>query len=180
MQFRIHQKFTILHRLRLIYYKIKLGYCGNKVLFYNNVKIFRFPKNVSIDDNVAVKEGVRICACNKNARISIGENTTIGYHTFIFSSKSISIGKDCLIAPFVYIVDSNHGIDKSMKINMQQNTSKEITIGNDVWVGSNVTILGGVKIGDGAVIGANSLVNKDIEPYTIVAGNPIRFIKNRE
>ena len=52
-------------------------------------------------------------------------------------------------------------------------------IGNDVWIGQNVTILPGVKVGDGAVIGCNSVVSKDVEPYSIVAGNPIKFIKKR-
>lgn len=52
-------------------------------------------------------------------------------------------------------------------------------IGNDVWIGENVTIVGEVHIGDGAVIGANSVVTKDVEPFTIVAGNPAHYIKYR-
>ena len=55
----------------------------------------------------------------------------------------------------------------------------DITIGNDVWIGYGATILSGVTIGDGAVIGARSVVTSDIEPCTIVAGNPAKFIKNR-
>lgn len=54
-----------------------------------------------------------------------------------------------------------------------------ITIGNDVWVGINVTILSGVTVGDGAVIGAGSVVVKDVEPYSVVAGNPARVIRKR-
>ena len=52
-------------------------------------------------------------------------------------------------------------------------------IGNDVWIGENVTIVGEVFIGDGAVIGANSVVTKDVEPFSIVAGNPAHFVKYR-
>ncbi len=52
-------------------------------------------------------------------------------------------------------------------------------VGNDVWIGQNVTILPGVTIGDGAIIGANSTVSRDVEPYSIVAGNPARFIRKR-
>lgn len=52
-------------------------------------------------------------------------------------------------------------------------------IGNDVWIGQNATILPGVHIGDGAIIGLNSVVSKDVEPYTVVAGNPARFIRKR-
>lgn len=52
-------------------------------------------------------------------------------------------------------------------------------IGNDVWIGQNAVILPGVHIGDGAIIGADSVVGSDIEPYTIVVGNPARVLRKR-
>ena len=52
-------------------------------------------------------------------------------------------------------------------------------IGNDVWIGQNAVILPGVRIGDGVIIGANSVVGSDIDPYTIVVGNPARKIRKR-
>lgn len=55
----------------------------------------------------------------------------------------------------------------------------DVNVGNDVWIGTGVTILGGVTIGDGAIIGAYSLVTKDVSPYSIVGGNPIREIRKR-
>ena len=55
----------------------------------------------------------------------------------------------------------------------------DTVIGNDVWIGQNTTILPGVHIGDGAIIGANSIVGSNIEPYSIVAGNPARLIRKR-
>ena len=55
----------------------------------------------------------------------------------------------------------------------------DTVVGNDVWIGQNVTILPGVHIGDGAIIGANSVVGRDVEPYTIVAGNPAKIIRKR-
>jgi len=58
-------------------------------------------------------------------------------------------------------------------------TKGDVIIGNDVWICSNVTIMSGVTIGDGAVIANNSHVVKNVEPYTIVGGNPAQFIKNR-
>lgn len=58
-------------------------------------------------------------------------------------------------------------------------TNGDVTIGNDVWIGTNALILSGVKIRDGAVIGASSVVTKDIEPYSVVAGNPARMIRKR-
>lgn len=58
-------------------------------------------------------------------------------------------------------------------------TNGDVIIGNDVWIGSGVTIMSGVKIGDGAVIAANSHVVKDVQPYSIVGGNPAKLIKKR-
>ena len=55
----------------------------------------------------------------------------------------------------------------------------DTVIGNDVWIGQNAVILPGVHIGDGAIIGANSVVGKDVEPYTIVAGNPAKVLRKR-
>lgn len=179
-QFRKHLKFKLKHRLRLWWQQKRIGICGENVYFDDNVKIMRFPKNVSLGSNVAIKEGARICACNPEAVIKIGNNTTIGYHAFIFASSSIIIGDDCLIAPFVYLVDSNHQIKGGQKINDQPNESAPIVVGNDVWIGSNVTILKGVTIGEGAVVGAHSLVNVDVEANTIVAGTPAKIIGKRE
>jgi acetyltransferase-like isoleucine patch superfamily enzyme len=56
---------------------------------------------------------------------------------------------------------------------------RHVTIGNDVWICANVVISDGVKIGDGAIIGANSVVVRDVEPYTIVGGNPAHPIRKR-
>jgi acetyltransferase-like isoleucine patch superfamily enzyme len=139
----------------------------------------RFPGNIFISDNVIIKEGARICSCNKDALIKIGCNTTVGYHNFYFYSSKIEIGNDCLIAPFVYIVDSDHRHEKAMRINMQPNETAPIIIGDDVWIASNVTILKGVTIGEGAIIAANSVVNCDVPSNTIFGGSPAKYIGER-
>jgi len=54
---------------------------------------------------------------------------------------------------------------------------KEIHIGEDVWIAGNVTVLPGIKVGKGVVLGAGSVVTKDVAPYTVVVGNPARFVK---
>lgn len=140
----------------------------------------RYPKNIFIDDEVVLKEGAHICACNAEAKVRIGARTTIGYHNFIFASAGIEIGEDCLIAPFVYIVDSNHSILRDRLINQQPNETAAISIGKGAWVASNVTILKGVQIGEGAVVAANSVVNSDIPPFEIWGGSPARKIGVRE
>jgi acetyltransferase-like isoleucine patch superfamily enzyme len=58
-------------------------------------------------------------------------------------------------------------------------TKGDVTVGNDVWIGQDALILSGVTIGDGAVVGARSTVARDVEPYTICAGNPARLIRPR-
>lgn len=179
-QVRKHLKFTFRNKLRLSKARKRLGKCGSAVFIDKNVEFQRFPKNISIGSNAIIKEGTRICSCNEKAGISIGENTTIGYHNFIFASNEIEIGDNCLIAPFVYIVDSNHQIKKDKLINEQPNVTAPIKIGNDVWIASNVTILMGVTIGDGAVIAANSVVNKNVPAYTIYGGTPAQMIGERK
>lgn len=179
-QLRKHLAFTQKHTKRLKKYQKLLRACGDNVYFEKNVDIFRYPQNVSIGAGVVAKEGTRICACNETATISIGKNTTVGYHTFIFSSSSINIGDDCLIAPFVYLVDSDHEIAKNKLINEQPNQTKPIEIGNDVWIGTGAKILKGVKIGDGAVIAAGAVVSQDIKPYEIFGGVPAKKIGERK
>ncbi len=179
-QFRKNLKYSWKNRFRAFMLRYKAGYIGNNVWIDKDVKLMRFPKNIRIESNVAIKEGSRICCCNADSKISIGQNTTIGYHNFIFCSNKIIIGSDCLIAPFVYIVDSNHQAKKEKLINQQVNITAPITIENDVWIASNVTILKGVTIGQGAVIAANSVVNKDVPPYEIHGGSPAKKIGNRK
>lgn len=110
-----------------------------------------------------------------------GQNITIGRHTFINMGCSfqdwggISIGDDCLIGHNCTICTVNHSKDPERRGDM---TCVPVKIGNKVWIGANVTILPGVSIGDGAIIAAGAVVNKNVEPNTIVAGVPAKVIKN--
>lgn len=178
-QLRKHLNFTWYNHYRYFLEKKRLGFLGNKVFIDKNTQLMRYPKNISIYEEVVVKEGARICACNERATISIGKRTTIGYHTFIFASERIEIGDDCLIAPFVYLVDSNHQIEKGININLQPNVTAPIIIGNDVWIASNVTILKGTVIGNGAVVASNSVVNKNVPENEIWGGSPAKKLGER-
>ncbi|HBT95005.1 MAG TPA: acetyltransferase [Coriobacteriia bacterium] len=62
---------------------------------------------------------------------------------------------------------------------LEQRSKRTVNIGHDVWIGHNATIQGNVNIGNGAVIGSMAVVTKDVEPYSIVVGNPAREIKKR-
>lgn len=118
----------------------------------------------------------------------------VKYH-FDFIGDKLIIGKFCMIASGATFVmnGGNHlteaisaypfaifggGWETSME-GKTYPTKGDTIIGNDVWIGYNATIMPGVKIGDGAIIAANTVVTKDVEPYTIVAGNPAREIKKR-
>lgn len=179
-QLRKHLKFTWRNQWRAFQERKRIGYLGEKVFIDRNVELQRFPENISIDSHAVLKEGSRICACNEKARISIGKNTTVGFHTFIFASENISIGNDCLIAPFVYIVDSDHTADKGQLINQQPNTTTQVSIGNDVWIGTGAKILKGTTIEDGAVIAAGAVVSGHVKTNEIFGGIPAKKISERK
>ena len=179
-QLRTHLKRTLFTQLRYWKYKRILGHCGTGVYFEPGVHLMRYPKNISLGEDMVIKEGARICACNDKAFVTIGKRTTFGYHSYIFASEKIEIGDDCLIAPFVYLVDSDHSIARDQRINLQSNNTSPIIIGNDVWIGTGAKILKGVNIGDGAVIASGALVKDDVEPYAIVGGIPAKKISERK
>ena len=179
-QLRKHLKRTLAVRWRSFVNGSKVGQLGENVYFEKGVELMRYPKNISLGSGMVLKTGARLCPCNEQATISIGNNTTVGYHTYLFASERISIGNDCLIAPFVYIVDSDHNIEKASLINQQANSTATITIGDDVWIGTGAKILKGVTIGDGAVIAAGALVKDDVESYAIVGGIPAKKISERK
>lgn len=109
---------------------------------------------------------------------------TYGNPNVLFDSKArLKIGKFCSISEDVTILlGGEHEINtiSSYPFTLKNHNSKgNVEIGNDVWIGQSTTILSGVSIGDGAVIGANSLVTKDVEPYSVVGGNPAKLIKYR-
>lgn len=91
----------------------------------------------------------------------------------------------CLFIQLFFQQKSKHGFtyvenQKFEEIKYVKEGDKvSVIIGNDVWIGENVTIMGGVTIGDGAIIGANTVVTKDIEPYSINVGIPSKIIKYR-
>lgn len=169
----------MLHRLRRWRQSMRLGGCGRRVWIDRGVRLLRFPKGICLADDVVIKQGAQICVCNKHARISVGARTTIGHYTFIYSSEGIDIGRDCMIAPFVYIVDSDHAMERDRPMNQQPNRTNPVHIGDDVWIGTGARILAGVTIGTGAVIAAGAVVDNDVTPYTVVGGIPARMLGER-
>lgn len=179
-QLRKHLKFSVWNKLRAFYHSYRLGKLGNEVFIDKNVLLLRFPKNIFVGDEVVLKAGAQICSCNDQSTVKIGNRTTIGFYTFIYASEAIEIGNDCLIAPFVYIVDSDHSIEKEKRINLQPNLSMKVIIEDDVWIATGAKILKGVTVGKGSVIAAGAVVKEDVSPYSIVGGIPAKVIGSRE
>jgi virginiamycin A acetyltransferase len=114
-------------------------------------------------------------------------------YLFEFMNDKLIIGKFCQLATGSRFImnGANHAMDgfstypfkvfgKSWANALMNVVSKgDTVIGHDVWIGNSATIMQGVKIGNGAIIGTNALVTKDVEPYTIVGGNPARVIRKR-
>lgn len=159
---------TPLQRLRQAWVARRLGACGQDVFLEPNVRFLRHPENIRLGAQVIVKEGARLCTTNPEATLSIGDWTTIGYHTYIFANRGVSIGRDCLIAPFCYIVDTYHGFRDGELIRKQPMSSAPVVIEDDVWIGTGVRVFRGVTIGRGAVIGAGSIISSDVPPNAIV------------
>lgn len=126
----------------------------------------------------------------EKSKILVGENSTIGFDTKIMAFDDIEIGSNVMISWGCTIIDSDtHSFDfETRKKDIEALyegkdrdwsaiSTSPIKICDKSWIGFNSIILKGVTIGEGAVVGAGSVVTKDIEPYTIVAGNPAKFIK---
>lgn len=140
-------------------------------------KIFLWNTNIIVGNNVTIHPGVTFWGKGK---ITIGDNTAIGKDAFIFAYEDMEIGNDVLIAAYTYIVDCDHGVERELKINKQNLVSQKIAIKDDVWIGAGSKILKGSILNKGAVIGAMSLVNKEIESYSINVGVPSKKIKYRK
>lgn len=143
----------------------------------------------------------------KNPNIIVGDYTyyddfenvenfekNVRYH-FDFVGDKLIIGKFCMIASDVrFIMNGGNHLTNSIStypfaifgcgwehaMDGKEHPYKGDTIiGNDVWIGYNSTIMPGITVGDGAIIASHSTVVKDVEPYTIVGGNPAKEIRNR-
>ena len=112
--------------------------------------------------------------------VDFGKNIRIGKRCWIqqgctfFDRGGITIGNDVFIAPKVNLITINHDSDPE---NRSATYGRPIVIEDKVWIGINSTILPGVTVGYGSIVGANSVVTHDVSPYTVVGGNPAKFIK---
>ena len=143
-----------------------------------NIKMRQPQPNLFVEEYTYGDEHITIHFPNPKYKITIGNFCSIGQNCNIYLEASHRT--DWITTyPFGTIFQNifgkyvPNGVPDHMKCN------GDVVIGNDVWIGKNVTIMSGVTIGDGAVIALNSHVVKDVEPYSIVGGNPAKLIKYR-
>jgi len=144
------------HRLRYIYWKSLLGYVGEQVLFYEQVKIMG-PAGIRIGDHARITGQVVL---DGRGGLTIGPYTQVGFQSLILSYTH---NYEALDRPIV----------------AQGMAGRPVTIGSDVWIGARAILLPGITIGDGAIIGAGAVVTHDVPNRAIVAGNPARLIRYR-
>ena len=114
--------------------------------------------------------------------ITIGENCCIGAQSHITAINSITIGNNVLTGPRILITDNAHG-DSLFKLLDTAPTERflyskgKVVIEDNVWIAEGAMIMPGVRIGKGSIIAANSVVTKDIPPYSVAAGTPAKIIK---
>ena len=120
------------------------------------------------------------------SRINIGNNVVIRPWSLLAAdlteSGSITIEENVALGYGIHMIVNNHRfdlIDRPIK-DQGYYPSKDIRVCCGSWIGDNAIILPGVTVGKNAVVGAGSIVTKDVEPYTVVAGNPARILKRIE
>lgn len=112
--------------------------------------------------------------------LKMGNNSSIGPYSYIGCSGYIEIGDNVMISPRVSIYSENHNFEDTERPMIEQGVTRSfVKIEDDCWIAANSVILAGVTIGRGSIVAAGSVVTKDVEPFSIVAGNPARLIKSR-
>lgn len=120
-------------------------------------------------------EGSRVMAPISAVRthnVKIGQRVLIMPGCLMMSAGGITIDDDAQIAANVQLISNNHDLENRMVI-----TCKPVHICRRAWIGAGATILPGVTVGENSVVGAGSVVTRDVEPNTIVAGNPAKLIR---
>lgn len=113
--------------------------------------------------------------------VQMGHGSSISNNSFLNGGiEGIFIGNDVMIAPNCVLVAFDHGMHNlEIPMSKQDWIYAKVVIEDDVWIGANCTITKGVHIGKGSIVGSNSVVTKDVAPYSIVGGVPAKVIGSR-
>ena len=159
----------------------------NTIIDYGQI-LLRGERYIEIGDNCYIARGCQITATDSylgekwTPEIVIGNNCSIGTFSHITAVRGIYIGNNVLTGKSILITDNAHGsFDRVMlDIPPKQRTLSSkgpVKIGDNVWIGDKASIMSGVTIGTGSIVAANSVVTRDVPPYSLVAGSPAKVIK---
>ena len=113
--------------------------------------------------------------------VSIGAKAVIGQECTISAFQHVSIGRECIVADRVMLIDFDHGVTEvDRPIRSQGIYKRDVRVGHNVWLGYGACVLRGVPIGDNSIVGTSSVVTKDVPENAVVAGVPARVIRMRE
>lgn len=137
--------------------------------------------NVEIGRGSCIGDYSWLNVCDRDAtiRMRIGVNVLVGRQSMVSTGGYLEIGDHCLFGPRCSVVDADHGIEDIFRPYGEQPATlgRSIVIEENCWLGAGAVVAGNLTVGRGSVIGANALVTKDVEPFSIVAGNPARLVK---
>jgi acetyltransferase-like isoleucine patch superfamily enzyme len=113
--------------------------------------------------------------------VSIGAKTVLGQECTISAYQHVSIGRECVIADRVMLIDFDHGVvEVDRPVRLQGIYKRDVRVGNNVWIGYGACILRGVTIGDNAIVGTSAVVTRDVPANAVVAGVPARVVRMRD
>ncbi len=152
---------------------------GNGTKISSNVVIeTQYGGEINIGENCELLNGVILMTYG--GKIEVGDRCSINPYTILYGHGGLKIGNDVLIAGHTMVIPANHiYTDRNKTINSQGLICKGITIEDDVWIGGGCRILDGVTIGKGSIIAAGAVVNKSVDPYSIIGGIPGKLLKKR-
>ena len=134
---------------------------------------------VSIGRWAWVGHGCKIRA--HEGEVSIGAKSVLGQECTISAFQHVSIGRECIIADRVMLIDFDHGVvEVERPIREQGIYKRDLNVGHNVWIGYGACLLRGVTVGDNSIIGTSSVVTCDVKENSVVAGVPARVIRMRE
>jgi len=113
--------------------------------------------------------------------VRIGAKTVMGQECTISAFQHVAIGRECVIADRVMMIDFDHGVvEVERPIRLQGIYKRDVEVGDNCWIGYGACVLRGVTVGDNCVIGTSAVVTRDVPDNAIVAGVPARVIRMRE